>query len=294
MDDSLGRYLPIKKPSSITRLAIFVILSVLLMMLDHNGNHLQQIRSSLSIVVYPVQMIATIPSVISRATSGLFVTDDSTLEEDYKKLQQQQRILLGKLQKYDALVSENNRFRFLLNSAERVTDRAIVAELLDVHPDPSTRNVTIGKGTADEVFVKQPVIDAYGIMGQVTRTGILTSTVTLITDPSHAVPVNVNRNGLRTIAIGGGAKDDLSLPYLTRTADVIEGDLLVTSGMGRTFPAGYPVATITKIINDPNEPALRITAKPLAKLNHNREVLLIWPGRAPTKLQTDPSDGAND
>jgi rod shape-determining protein MreC len=290
MDESLGRSLPLKKPSSITRLVIFIVLSVSLMMLDHRGNHLEQIRTSLSILVYPIQIIANAPTGISRWLSANLTTRSSELKKlktDYGALKENHLLLLAKLQKYDALIAENNRFRFLLMSAERVSDRAIVAELLDTHPDPFTRNVTIGRGTADEVYVRQPVIDAYGIMGQVTRVGIHSSIVTLITDPSHAVPVQVNRNGLRTIAIGAGAQDTLSLPYLTNTEDIKEGDLLVSSGLGGTFPAGYPVATVSKIINDPDEPTLRITAKPMAKLNHNREVLLIWPGKAP--LEPDES-----
>ena len=290
MDESLGRSLPLKKPSSITRLVIFIILSVSLMVLDHRGNHLEQIRTSLSILVYPIQIIANAPTGISRWLSANLTTHSSELKKlknDYGALKENHLLLLAKLQKYDALIAENNRFRFLLMSAERVSDRAIVAELLDTHPDPFTRNVTIGRGTADEVYVRQPVIDAHGIMGQVTRVGIHSSIVTLITDPSHAVPVQVNRNGLRTIAIGAGAQDTLSLPYLTNTEDIKEGDLLVSSGLGATFPAGYPVATVSKIINDPDEPTLRITAKPMAKLNHNREVLLIWPGKAP--LEPDES-----
>ena len=290
MDELLGRSLPLKKPSSITRLVIFIILSVSLMMLDHRGNHLAQIRASLSIIVYPIQIIASAPTRIARWLPTFLTTHSNELKNlrnDYTQLKEQHQLLLGKLQKYDALIAENNRFRFLLMSAERVADRAIVAELIDTHPDPFTRNVTIGRGTADEVYVRQPVIDAHGIMGQVTRVGIHSSIVTLITDPSHAVPVQVNRNGLRTIAIGAGAQDTLVLPYLTSTEDIKEGDLLITSGLGDTFPAGYPVATVTKIINDPDEPTLRISAKPMAKLNHNREVLLIWPGKTP--LEPDES-----
>ncbi len=295
MDESLGRSLPLKKPSSITRLVIFIVLSVSLMMLDHRGNHLEQIRTSLSILVYPIQIIANAPTGISRWLAANLTTRSSELKKlktDYGALKDNHLLLLAKLQKYDALIAENNRFRFLLMSAERVSDRAIVAELLDTHPDPFTRNVTIGRGTADEVYVRQPVIDAYGIMGQVTRVGIHTSIITLITDPSHAVPVQVNRNGLRTIAIGAGAQDTLSLPYLTNTEDIKEGDLLVSSGLGATFPAGYPVATVSKIINDPDEPTLRITAKPMAKLNHNREVLLIWPGKAPLEPDESLTDDA--
>jgi rod shape-determining protein MreC len=178
----------------------------------------------------------------------------------------------------EALEAENKRLRDLLGSAARVADRAVVAELVEVSLEPFTRKIVVAKGSRDSVYLGQPVIDAYGIIGQVTEVGPYASKATLITDPGHAIPVLVNRNGLRTIVFGTGAPDRVNVPYLTATADIREGDLLVSSGMGGRFPPGYPVAQVTAVVKDPNEAFLKISAKPMARLNYGKEVLLIWPG----------------
>jgi len=153
----------------------------------------------------------------------------------------------------------------------------MVSELLKVHPDPYTQTIIIDRGLNKNVYRGQPVIDAHGIVGQVTQVGAVNSTVTLITDPGHAIPVMVMRNGLRTIAVGNSTDNGLALPYLTNSADVREGDALITSGMGGRFPPGYPVGQIRSIKHDPNEPHLLVAATPAAQLNNYKEVLLIWP-----------------
>jgi rod shape-determining protein MreC len=166
----------------------------------------------------------------------------------------------------------------MLGSATRVAERALAAELIEISQEPFARKIVIARGEHDGAFVGQPVIDAHGVMGQVTQALSAQSRVTLITDPGHAVPVLVNRNGLRALVFGTGNPDKVNVPYLTAAADIREGDLLVSSGMGGTFPAGYPVATVSRIVNDPNEPFLEIDARPVARLNHSKQVLLIWPG----------------
>ena len=160
-------------------------------------------------------------------------------------------------------------------------DKALAAELIEVSSEPFTRKVVIAKGSRDGGYVGQPVIDAHGIMGQVTQVADDFSRVTLITDAGHAIPVLDNRSGLRTIVFGTGDPDILKVPYLTASADIKQGDLLVSSGMGGTFPPGYPVAHVVKIANDPNEPFLTIGVKPAALLNHGKQVLLIWRGNPP-------------
>lgn len=278
MISALGKSLPFKPPSHAAKLIIFIFLSILVMVIDHRGTHLQQIRSGLSVLVYPIRQAAALPSRFIDWTSGL-VEDDEALREEYDKMRKGHSLLLAKLQKYEALDAENRRLRGLLKSAARVADRAIVAELLEAHPEPFTRKIIINKGSKENVYIGQPVIDNFGIMGQVTEIGIFTSVVTLITDTSHAVPVQVNRNGLRTIVIGTGNESSVSVPYLTASAEIQKGDLLVTSGMGGGFPPGYPVAEVTQVIHDPNDAFLQISAKPKARLNHNKELLLIWPGK---------------
>lgn len=145
--------------------------------------------------------------------------------------------------------------------------------------EPFSRRLLVRRGSNDGVYVGQPVIDAYGIVGQVTHVAPHVSTVTLITDPSHAIPVLDNRSGLRAMVFGSGDQEALNVPYLSGVADIKEGDLLVSSGMGGTFPAGYPVAVVTEVEHNPSEGFLTVRARPAARLNHGKQVLLIWPER---------------
>ena len=276
MDAPLGSSLPTQSSASILRLVVFVIVSILLIALDQRGQHLAQIRATLSVVIYPIQVVAATPVAVARWISDM-VSGDAGMRVEYDKLKQERPQLMARLQQYEALQAENQRLRNLLNAAQHVADRALVTELLEVHTEPFTRKVIVKRGQNEGVYVGQPAIDARGLIGQVTRVGLLNSTVTLITDPGHAVPVLLNRNGLRTIAVGSG--DGLILPYLSRGADVKQDDLLVTSGMGGGFPPGYPVARVTSVINDPDEPFLQVMAEPAAQLEHNKELLLIWPGQ---------------
>ena len=267
-------------PSHLTRLVLLSILSVALMMLDHRGHHLEKIRAGLNALAYPIQLIAATPAYVGRSIADLFTTRGS-LREDNEKLLAERQALLAKLQQFDALEQENQRLRNMLVSAALVADKAIAAELVEVSAEPFTRKVVVAKGSQDGVYVGQSVIDAHGIMGQVTQVAGRVSRVTFITDAGHAIPVLNNRSGLRALVFGTGNPDTVKVPYLTANADIKEGDLLVSSGMGGTFPPDYPVARVLKIVNDPNESFLSITAKPAAQLNHGKQVLLIWRGNVP-------------
>lgn len=278
LDQTLGRDKPFASGQShITRLIIFVALSVLLISLDQRGEHLSRIRAALSVVIHPIQVVAAIPAQIGTAVINFFEADNEAILAEYGKLKSERPLLLARLQRFEALEEENKRLRLLLDSAQRTSVKAIVAELLEVHPDPYTQTIVIDRGSNKGVFRGQPVIDAHGVLGQVTQTAAFSSTVTLLTDPGHALPVMVRRTGLRTIVVGGGADNSLKLPYLTSQSDIREGDSLITSGMGGRFPPGYPVGEIVSIVHDPNETHLQVSAKPAAQLNHHREVLLIWP-----------------
>lgn len=273
---------PLRGPSTLTRLVLLAALSGGIMMLDHRGQHLEQIRSGLRLLLYPVQLVASIPAGLYHGVSNFFASGTS-LRDANDQLKNERLQLLARLQQFEALEAENERLRGLLGSATRVADRALAAELLEVSLEPFTRRIIVARGRSDGVFVGQPVIDAHGIMGQVTDVAGHMSTATLITDPGHAIPVLVNRSGLRAIVTGTGDQDTVKVPYLTAVADIREGDLLVSSGMGGTFPAGYPVAEIVRIVNDPNEAFLEITARPAARLNHSKQVLLVWPGAGADK-----------
>ena len=267
-------------PSHLTRLILLSALSVALMILDHRGHHLEKIRAGLNVLAYPIQLIAAAPAYVGGGVADFFTTR-GTLRQDNEKLLAERQALNAKVQQFDALEEENARLRRMLGSAAQVADKAIAAELIEVSSEPFTRKIVVAKGSRDGVYVGQSVIDAHGIMGQVTQVASQVSRVTLITDAGHAIPVLDNRSGLRMLVFGTGDPDTLKVPYLTSASDIKEGDLLVSSGMGGTFPPGYPVAQVSRIVNDPNEAFLAITAKPAAQLNHGKQVMLIWRGAPP-------------
>jgi rod shape-determining protein MreC len=265
--------------SPLVRLLVLGLLAIGLMIVDQRTHALDSVRTVLGLVVYPIQYVASLPQQIGRGVGNLFAGRE-TLKEENRRLHREVVLMRATQQKFDAVLAENNRLRNLFVAAARVADRALIAELIRVDLDAFTRKLLVNKGSSEGVFVGQPVIDADGVMGQVTAVTPFSATVTLITDPGHAVPVQVQRNGLRAILFGTGAAEELDLPNLTATADIREGDDLITSGMGGRFPAGYPVARVTRIVSDPNESFLAITAEPVARLNHSKEVLLIWSGDA--------------
>ena len=272
-------------PSALTRFVLLALLSAALMIFDHRGQQLQQLRAVLMVVVYPIQVAASIPVDLYNGLVAA-VTSDKDLKERNLVLESERQQLLVRLQQFDAIGNENDRLRAMVGAASRVADRILVAELMEVSLEPFSRRLLIRRGARDGVYVGQPAIDAYGIVGQVTQVAPQVSTVTLITDPGHAIPVLDNRSGLRTVVFGSGDQDELTVPYLSRVADIKEGDQLISSGMGGVFPAGYPVATVTTIVNDPGESFLRIRARPTAQLNHGKQMLLIQPAATTEKPKT--------
>ena len=254
---------------------VAVILSLTLLVLDHRFHHLQQLRSALAFVTYPLHYLADLPFTASRWLSETTSSRDTLLQQN-RELRDENLRLRAELQKYESLQAENMRLRDLVDSSFKVGDRVLVAELSSVDLDPYKQQVIINKGAISGVFEGQPVLDAHAVMGQVTNVTPLSSTVLLITDTSHALPVQVLRNGLRTIALGTGHIDELKLPYLPTNSDIVEGDLLVTSGLGGKFPPGYPVARVTRIDRSPDAPFSNVVAQPRAHLDRSREVLLVW------------------
>ncbi len=269
----------LRTPTVLTRFVIFTALALALMVLDYRGQHLARIRAGLSLLFYPLEVAATIPARIGESVIQ-FAGGNRALQKKYDRLAARQVKIEAKLERFDALRAQNTHLRKLLGSAALVADRAVVAKILQVSEEPFTRKIVIAKGSRDGVYDGQPVIDNHGIMGQVTEVDLEQSRVTLITDPGHAIPVEDTRNGLRTIVFGTGDEDRVAVRYLTAPTDIRVGDLLVSSGIGGTFPFGYPVARVTHITNDPNEPFLGIHARPVAHLEYNKEVLLIWPSHA--------------
>jgi rod shape-determining protein MreC len=262
-------------PSITTRLVVASFLSISMMVLDHRYNHLESIRSALSVMLYPIQYLASLPLLLSESASDAIVSRNQ-LEEQRDKLHQENLQLRARLQKFEALEAENMRLRGLLDSSFKVGDRVLIAELIAVEQDPFRQQVLINKGKSSGLFEGQPVLDANAVVGQVTHINPFTASVLLITDATHALPIQVNRNGLRTIALGTGLINRLELPHLPNNADIQVGDLLTTSGLGGGFPPGYPVAEVIEVRREPGQPFASVIAQTTAHLDRIREVLLVW------------------
>jgi rod shape-determining protein MreC len=277
---------PARIPALGIRALVFVVLSLLLMVLDHRQNYLDLVRRTLGAVVYPIQLAVDAPF---RLWDWIGETSNSRrdLQLELSRLQAERLITNARLQKLTALEAENARLRDLLEARSQVRDDIRVAEIMAVDANPFRHSILIDVGRKDDVYDGQAIVDADGVVGQVIQTGLTTSQALLISDPSHALPVEVNRNGLRTIAKGTGELDRLDLPFLANNADIEVGDLLVTSGLGGMFPAGYPVAIVTTVNRIPQEPFADVSAAPAAALDQVREVMLIWPAAGVDKAEAD-------
>jgi rod shape-determining protein MreC len=257
------------------RCVLYCLLALGLIIVDKRYDHLGKIRRMLSIVAYPVQVAVASPFEGWDWFRESVNTRDA-LRNDKAKLEAELRLAQFRLQRFDALEAESQRLRGLRDSTAQVTDRFLVGDVMDLDLDPFRERVLVDKGAHDGVFVGQAVLDAGGVFGQVARVGQLTSEVILVSDATHAIPVQVNRNGLRTIAVGTGDMGKLKLPYLPTSADVIAGDLLVTSGLGGGFPAGYPVGTVAQVKRDPAQSLADVDVKPAAALDRSRELMFVW------------------
>lgn len=262
-------------PSLGMRLFLLGIFSILLMYFDHQRGHLQTVREALSVAVYPIRIVVDLPARALLWGSNALSTRSGLLDEN-ERLRREGLETRVRLQRLEALEAENGRLRALLESTPRLPDRVLVAEILSVDLDPFSHRLVIDKGSRDEVYVGQAMLDADGIVGQVTRVEPLSAEAILISDPDHATPVEVNRNGLRSIALGTGDSGTLNLPFLPNNADIRAGDLLVSSGLGGAFPSGYPVARVTKVERRPGEPFAAVSAEPTGAINREREVLMVW------------------
>jgi rod shape-determining protein MreC len=267
-------------------------MSIGLIIADQRFHHMETLRTFLSTLAYPLIYVAGIPMRSGQWLEEAFVSRDE-LRAHNDSLHQQNLVLRARLQQLEALEAENMRLRDLLGSSFKIGDRVLIAELESVDLDPYRQQVMINKGSSSGVFNGQPVLDANAVMGQVVRVTPGSSTVLLITDPSHALPVQVNRNGLRTIAQGMGLINRLQLPHLPNNADIHEGDLLVTSGLGGHFPPGYPVALVSEVRREPGKPFATVIATPSAHLERSREVLLVWTLDS-DYMENDQASGRSD
>jgi rod shape-determining protein MreC len=267
------------------RFALLAIVALALMFVDHRQDHLAKVRELLSLAVHPIRVVVDLPFRTWNSVSQA-LTDNAELRRQRDELQYELLVAQIQLQEKAETDRENERLRELLNSIEEEQGFEVrVAEILSVDLENRQRFL-INRGKQDGVFVEQVLLDADGIVGQIVAVSEFSSEAMLITDAQHAVPVTVERSRVKTIAEGMGDRGLLSLPFLPNTADIQPGDRLVTSGMGGVFPSGRPVAEVTEVELNPGQDFARVIARPLAALDRDQEVLLIWPSEEAVERTT--------
>ena len=280
------------------RLALLALLSIGLMWTDHRHNYLQDFRSAVALLVYPVQAGVNLP-VQAGAWALEQLRSHQTLVQDNRALREERLRMSALMLRFEALEQENARLRELFETSSRLRDPLLIAEIMAVDLDPFRQQLLINRGRVHGAYPGQPLINAQGVVGQVLESHALHSSVLLISDPSHALPVLVNRTGLRTLAVGTGNPQLLELRYIPPAEDLEPGDIVSTSGLGGRFPADYPVAEIIRVERIPGEPFARVEARPLARLDRSREVLLLAPvngtpesGEVVGEVFEDPAEDA--
>lgn len=270
-----ARYAPPRVSTLGLRALALIATSIGLLVVDYRHHELAWIRASLTTVAWPLQSAVHFPS-----AAWSWLTDAGATRAQLRKENEELKLTARnnqlRLLRLEAVQRENVRLLGLLNATPRDTEKSQVATILRVDLDPLRHRVLIDRGARDGVTRGQPVIDAHGIFGQVTNVSPIGAEIILLSDPSHAIPVQIERNGLRTIAVGTGDALRLSLPYLPRNADIKVDDHLVSSGLDGIFPEGYPVARILEVKRDPSQPLASVVAEPTAALDRDTEVMLIW------------------
>ena len=260
-------------PSPLVRLLFFVLLALTLMVVDTHFKYLYQIRQTIAVVIYPIQRLSYIPTTISDLVTDLFVSQN--LAKENARLKEQHLIDSGKLQQLSSLLAENKHLRKLLESTPRNKSKAIMAEISSVPRDPFNHTIILDKGIRNGIQNGQVIVDDSGVIGQITRTYPWSSEATLITDKDHSVPVQILRNGIRSLASGTGKYKALELNYMANNVDIQNGDLLVTSGIDSVYPSGLPVALVSNIKRDISSAFAFITCTPVAGVDRNKQVLIL-------------------
>ncbi|MDH4284569.1 MAG: rod shape-determining protein MreC [Gallionellaceae bacterium] len=261
-------------PSPVVRLVFFAALSLLLLFVDARFKYLESTRTVLSIVLYPLQKLASVPGSLWQSADTFFTLQGNLIREN-AELRHQHEVDAVKLQELQALQAENQSLRQLLAVQQRTGYVTQMAEIVYVERDIFKRKLFLDKGSQAGVQAGQVVMDDTGIVGQITRVYPWLSEVTLITDKDHAVPVQVLRTGLRSIIFGSGDTSELALRYMPVSADLQNDDVLVTSGIDGTYPPGLPVAKVNSIERDPAYPFARVQCMPLAGVSKQRHLLIL-------------------
>lgn len=281
-------------PSPLARVTFFGLLSLALLVSDAHFKYLDGIRRVVAVALYPLQLAATAPTAAYRRMSDFFTTQ-SRLTRENERLREERLATAPELQRMALLEAENDHLRRLLDAKQRHPGTAVMAELLYAGRDPFARKIIVDRGTRHGVRAGQAVVDAGGVIGQVTRTADLTSEVTLVTDKDHAVPVEVLRTGMRAVAFGTGRGEAMELRYIPVSADMQTGDVLVTSGIDGIYPRGLPVATVVSVERRAELAFARVACAPNAGVDRHRQYLVLSepPAREPGKpvAQAGPGSG---
>ncbi|HHF7367040.1 TPA: rod shape-determining protein MreC [Legionella bozemanae] len=269
-----------------------LVFSVFLMFSDYHYRYLDNVRSGFSIVVAPLQYAVDYPVRVIGWIQSLVSAKKALIAENMQ-LRYQQTMLEAELQKLIVIQKENLQLKELLLTSSQANMSAMAAQILAVDTSNSRQVVVLNKGKRDGAYVGQPVLDAKGVMGQIVDIGPITSTVLLISDSKSAVPVRNNRTGERAILVGTNDIEQLSLINLPKTSSIHPGDVLVTSGLDRHYPEGYPVGLVEEVNSIPGEDFVKVKVKPVALLNRNRLVLLIWPDAEQEQLNAQINERLN-
>jgi rod shape-determining protein MreC len=270
-----------------------LVFSITLMFSDYHYRYLDSVRSGFSLLVSPLQYAVDYPVRVVGWVQSL-VSAKKVLIDENMRLRYQQTALEAELQKLLVIQKENSQLKELLLTSSQADMRAMASQILAVDTSNARQIVVLNKGNRDGVYSGQPVLDAKGVMGQVVDVGPMTSTVLLISDSKSAVPVRNNRTGERAILVGTNRLDQLSLINLPKTASIHPGDVLVTSGLGGRYPEGYPVGKVENVSSIPGEDFVKVMVNPIALLNRNRLVLLIWPDLEQEQLSAQINQRLND
>ncbi|MCJ8341048.1 MAG: rod shape-determining protein MreC [Pseudomonadales bacterium] len=270
------------------RLSLLLLLlgALTLVIADLRGDSVRSIRSAISVILTPVQWLVDIPTGVADDISSVLI-DRAALLKDNNQLRSNSILLEKKVQQMMILRAENVRLRELLNASAKIDDQVLLAELIGVNPDPFQHQIILDKGSEDGIFIGQPVLDAGGVMGQVVEVSLYTNRTMLVTDGRHALPVEVVRNGMRAIALGKGSHGELDITHVADNADIRVGDLLVTSALAGRFPYGYPLAKIISVERDPSRKFMIVKAKPAARLDNSRYVLMVGEAEQETSSMSE-------
>jgi rod shape-determining protein MreC len=248
------------------------------MVVDQRGSSVAQVRAALSMPLSLLQYAVSTPVQIIDKLGDIVSTHDALVQENLN-LKSNELLLKAQVQRLLAIESENNQLKALLRSSAEVRGKVLIAQLLAVDTDPFVNQVVLDKGSREGVFVGQPVLDANGVMGKIIQVGPLTSRVLLVNDSRSGVPVQNTRNGIRAIVTGDSYTGKLRLMNVPQTVDIKIGDMLITSGLGENYPAGYPVGQVIYVVRDPGFQFSDIVVQPNAHPDRSRQVLLVWPNQ---------------